>query len=86
LQPGDILVEINGAVTQGLTLPEAVSRIRGEAGTSVQLKALRPSTQETREYSITRIDITDGSGQPGQPDSSPVPTTLSPPSDSGTPF
>lgn len=86
LLPGDIIVQINGETAQTMTLPEAVNRIRGASGTSVQLKALRPSTQETKEYSITRIDITYGSGQPNGPDSSHVPTTLPPPSDPGTPF
>ncbi len=86
LQPGDIIVEINGEVTRGMTLPEAVNRIRGAAGTTVKLKALRPAIQETTEYSITRVDIAYGSAQFNGAASSPVPTTLSPPSDSATPF
>lgn len=84
--PGDIIVEINGEATQTMTLLEAVNRVRGEAGTTVKLKALRPSTQETREWTITRVDIAYESPQPGRQDSPDAPTTLPPPAESTTPF
>jgi len=86
LQPGDLIVEINGEATEGMTLPEAVSRIRGEVNTAVKLKARRPSTQETKEYTITRIDIAYRLGTPARQGSSSAPATLAPPANSATPF
>lgn len=58
LQSGDIIIAINGEKAETMTLPQAVNRIRGEPGTTVRLKALRPSTQEMKEYTVTRVDIT----------------------------
>jgi predicted metalloprotease with PDZ domain len=84
--PGDIIFEIDGAATQPMTLLEAVNRARGEPGTTVKLKMLRPSTQETKEYTLTRVHIRYGSPPPGQSDSSKPPATLPPPTESATPF
>jgi membrane-associated protease RseP (regulator of RpoE activity) len=87
LLPGDIIVEIDGEATRTMTLSEAVNKIRGEAGTTVKLKSLRPSTQETKEYTITREDIRYAPPQPG-PQNSPsgLPATLPPPAESAAPF
>ncbi len=51
----DIILEIDGETTKGLTLHEAVSKIRGEKGTQVNLKILRNS--ELKEIKITRGTI-----------------------------
>jgi carboxyl-terminal processing protease len=40
IEPGDVILEINGESTANITLLEAVSKIRGEKGTSVELLVL----------------------------------------------
>jgi carboxyl-terminal processing protease len=40
IQPGDLVLEIDGESTANITLLEAVSKIRGEKGTSVELLVL----------------------------------------------
>ena len=37
IRPGDVILEIEGESTQGISLMEAVRKIRGEEGTSVEL-------------------------------------------------
>jgi len=87
LLPGDIIIEINGEETMTMTLLEAVNKVRGEVGATVKLKSARPSTQEVKEYSIARVNIMYALPQPGRQDSSnALPTTLTPPAESATPF
>ncbi len=43
LQPQDIVIEVNGEKTEGLSINEIVDRIMGPAGTSVDLKISRDS-------------------------------------------
>ena len=57
LLPGDKVIEIEGESTEGLSLPEAVKRLRGEPGTAVTIKILRPKTQEFEEVTIVREEI-----------------------------
>ncbi len=54
---GDVIVEIDGEETRELTLSEAVKRMRGEPGTEVLIKTVRPSTHETKEITIIREEI-----------------------------
>jgi carboxyl-terminal processing protease len=51
----DIILEIDGKSTEGMDTNQAVSLIRGEAGTSVNLKIQRNS--ETKQFKITRARI-----------------------------
>ncbi len=53
----DRILEIDGTSTDGITLPEAVKKLRGEPGTKVSLKVLRPKTQEVRELTLERAEI-----------------------------
>ncbi|WP_297988024.1 S41 family peptidase, partial [Anoxybacillus sp.] len=46
LQVGDIIVQIDGHVLQHISFEDAVSYLQGEAGTYVQLRVYRPSTNE----------------------------------------
>lgn len=55
--PGDKILEIDGMSTFGLSLTEAVSKIRGDAGTKVVLTIQR-GDGESFEVSITRGNIT----------------------------
>lgn len=57
LLSGDIIIEIGGEETRAMNLSEAVRNMRGDPGTEVKLKTLRPSTREVKEYSIIRADI-----------------------------
>jgi len=57
LLSGDKIIEINGESTEGFTLPEAVKLLRGEPGTDVSIKILRPKTQLVEEVKVTRAKI-----------------------------
>lgn len=56
LQANDKIVSVNGQDTAAWSIEQAVSKIRGEAGTSVKLTILRG--QEVKEFSIIRAQIT----------------------------
>lgn len=56
LQPRDIIVKIDGKDSSGLTLDEAVNKIRGTAGTEVTLTILRGNGQPF-DVKITRANI-----------------------------
>lgn len=57
LQSEDRIIEIDGARTEGIALPDAVKKLRGEPGTKVTLKVLRPRTQDVREVTVERAEI-----------------------------
>ncbi|OIO17278.1 peptidase S41 [Candidatus Kuenenbacteria bacterium CG11_big_fil_rev_8_21_14_0_20_37_9] len=57
LRPADLIIEIDGYSTDGIDVSEAVSRIRGEKGTTVSLKIYRPQTKEFLDISIVRDTI-----------------------------
>jgi carboxyl-terminal processing protease len=52
LQPGDYIVGIDGESTEDMPLDAAVSKIRGQAGTSVTLTILRPEKVEPLEQEL----------------------------------
>lgn len=51
----DIIAKVDGEVSINWTPEKAVTKIRGEAGTQVKITVLRNG--ETKEYSITRAEI-----------------------------
>jgi carboxyl-terminal processing protease len=57
LQPEDIIYEVNGNSTEDMTLEEAVTKIRGEKGSVVNLTILRASQSEPIKISIVRDEI-----------------------------
>ena len=57
LKPKDVIAEINGESATGLSLTEAVNRIRGPINTKVTLKIVRNNTQELK-LEIVRQQIT----------------------------
>lgn len=57
IMPGDIIAAIDGQETNGISLEEAVSKIRGPSGTTVTLKIIRPG-QDPLDVTITRREIT----------------------------
>jgi carboxyl-terminal processing protease len=56
LKAGDYILSINDESTAGISISEAVSKIRGEAGTAVTLK-VQTDKNEPREVKITRGTI-----------------------------
>src|SRR5260370_39987514 len=56
-RPGDVILQVNGKSTEGLTLDQVVSQVLGAAGTTVRLTIVTPSTNQTREVSILRAHI-----------------------------
>jgi carboxyl-terminal processing protease len=52
LKPGDLITRINDTAVKGLTLSEAVKRMRGEPGTKVTLTVLRKD-ENSRLFTVT---------------------------------
>ncbi len=57
LKPRDVIIEVNGETTAGMTVSEGVSKIRGEKGTVVKLRVIRGGAQDLK-FDITRDTIT----------------------------
>ncbi|MDB4867559.1 MAG: hypothetical protein JWR03_1892 [Cohnella sp.] len=57
LQPRDVLIMVNGESLQGLSLSEAVAKIRGPKGTKAKLRVLRPGAKEAMELELVRDRI-----------------------------
>ena len=57
LLPDDEIIEVNGESTEGKSLQEVVSRIRGKKGTRVTIKILRKDNDDPLSFTITREDI-----------------------------
>jgi carboxyl-terminal processing protease len=53
----DIIREINGEAVQGLTLSQAVEKMRGPVNTDVKLKIERPGRKDMLEFTLTRSNI-----------------------------
>jgi len=54
---GDIIIEVEGQETREMGLSESVKLMRGEPGTEVNIKTLRPSTHKIEEITIIREEI-----------------------------
>ncbi len=57
IRPGDKILEIDGVSTAGLSITEAIAKIRGNSGTTVKL-ALQRGTNPSFEITVTRARIT----------------------------
>jgi len=57
LMAGDKIIEIDGESTEGVSLQEAVKKLRGEPGTAVKLKVLRPKTLDIDDVEVVRAVI-----------------------------
>lgn len=51
---GDKIVEIEGHKTDGMTLAEAVRKLRGEPGTEVSLRIMRDDSRELKSFKLVR--------------------------------
>lgn len=56
LRPGDVITEIEGESTRGITTSDAVKKLRGEPGTEVTIMIAREGMEEA-EYTIERAII-----------------------------
>lgn len=54
IQAGDKIVEIDGKSTRGITVDDAVSKLRGTPGTKVTVKIWREGFSEALAFTITR--------------------------------
>ena len=57
LMSGDIIAAIDGVSTQGMTLDQAVDKMRGPIDSAVTLKIARGSKKDLKDYKITRAVI-----------------------------
>jgi carboxyl-terminal processing protease len=57
IRSGDVILEIDGKSTEGMSLIEAVLNIRGPTGTSVTLSVLHEGETEPQVISIMRTEI-----------------------------
>lgn len=54
IQAGDRIVEIDGKTTRGITVDDAVSKLRGKPGTKVTIRIWRNGMAEPMPFTITR--------------------------------
>lgn len=54
LLSGDKIIEIDGESTEGMSLAEAVKLLRGEPGTGIEIKIMRPESRELKDVEIVR--------------------------------
>ncbi len=57
LKPGDRIVKIDKESTKGMTLVEAVSKMRGRRGTKVKISIYRKGFEKVKEVTVTRAVI-----------------------------
>ena len=58
IQPGDLISEIDGETVKGLTLQEAVEKMRGEVGTKINLTILRKKDKDDEQFERLPIELT----------------------------
>jgi carboxyl-terminal processing protease len=57
IQSGDRIAKINGRSTDKMTTDDAVKTLRGDPGTEVRLTIFRPSSNQFKDFKITRAVI-----------------------------
>lgn len=57
LQPGDVIVKIEGKDTMGLTVQDAVHKLKGEKGTKVTITIQRPGEDQPFDVTLVRDEI-----------------------------
>jgi C-terminal peptidase (prc) len=57
VQPGDIVLAVNGKPTLGLTVDKVIEMIKGDAGTSVRLTLERPGSKKPVTLAIKRAFV-----------------------------
>src|SRR3984885_14993715 len=54
IMPGDEILRINGNVTDRMSIQDALNLLKGDPGQKVTLTIYRPSTKETKEFTLQR--------------------------------
>jgi len=54
MMAGDHIIEIDGKTTKGITIDEAVRRMKGKVGTEVTIKVIHPNTTTPEEIKLKR--------------------------------
>lgn len=57
IQPWDRIIEINGKKTEGITLPEAVNKLTGPTGSTVDVTIYREGETEPLHFTLTRQNV-----------------------------
>ncbi|MCJ7523311.1 MAG: S41 family peptidase, partial [Dehalococcoidia bacterium] len=57
IMPGDRIIAIDGELTEGMDMVEAVMKVRGEIGEQVTLSILHEGAEVPEDYTITREKI-----------------------------
>lgn len=57
LKPGDWIVKVDNQITSNWTLPEAVTKIRGEKGSKVTLSVMHKDASSSSDLVVVRDDI-----------------------------
>ncbi len=57
IKSGDLIIKLDDTLVKGLTLNEAVKRMRGKPGTNIQLTILRKNEMKPLQISVTRAVI-----------------------------
>ncbi|MGB3057998.1 MAG: S41 family peptidase [Candidatus Omnitrophota bacterium] len=57
LQSGDKIIKIDGEITQGMTLDDAVKKLRGKPGAKVDISVIREGVDKLLDFTITRAII-----------------------------
>jgi carboxyl-terminal processing protease len=70
--PGDIVLEIDGQSTEGMTRDKAIEALQGLPGTSVKLQVLHTGTSKTDTFTVTRaiVEVPSVLGDRRKPDDS----------------
>ncbi len=57
IMSGDRIIKIDGKSTEKMSLQDAVKDLRGEPGTDVKISILRPSSNQVKDYKLSRAVI-----------------------------
>ncbi len=57
MQAGDLIIRIDGTAVQGMTLSEAVKKMRGKVGTKIELTVVRKGEDQALKVTIIRDKI-----------------------------
>ncbi len=54
IESGDLIVEIDGQAVRGLALPKAIDKLRGEKGSSIELRIYRDGEEGPLSFTVVR--------------------------------
>ncbi|HEY2083949.1 MAG TPA: S41 family peptidase [Verrucomicrobiae bacterium] len=57
IQSGDRIIKVNGKSTENMALADVVKLLRGDPNTEVKVTMMRPSSNEVKDYTLTRSVI-----------------------------